>query len=143
MFKKIIAALLAAGIFFSMAACSDNGANSSDKDKTKSDVEYIKEKGTLVIGITEFAPMDYKDDNGEWIGFDADMAKEIAKALDVKIQFTVIDWSKKLLELNSKSIDCAWNGMTITDEIKKGASPTNAYAKNAQVVVVKKDVADR
>ena len=87
--------------------------------------------------------MDYKDENGEWIGFDADMAREIADALGVEVQFTVIEWGNKLLELENKSIDCAWNGMTITDEITEGASATNPYAKNAQVVVVKKDVADQ
>ena len=107
-------------------------------EETASDVEYIKDKGTLVVGITEFAPMDYKDDNGEWIGFDADMAREVADALGVEVQFTVIEWGNKLLELENKSIDCAWNGMTITDEITEGASATNPYAKNAQVVVVKK-----
>ena len=106
-------------------------------------MEYIKEKGTLVVGITDFAPMDYKDENGEWIGFDADMAKEIGEALGVEVQFTVIEWGKKLMELENKSIDCAWNGMTITDEITKGASATNPYAKNAQVVVMKKEMADK
>ncbi len=159
MMKKILSILLAAGMCLSMAACASVDSTSNDsstadnnsstqesesqEETAESDVEYIKDKGTLVVGITEFAPMDYKDDNGEWIGFDADMAKEIADALGVEVQFTVIEWGNKLLELENKSIDCAWNGMTITDEITEGASATNPYAKNAQVVVVKKDVADQ
>ena len=159
MMKKILSILLAAGMCLSMAACASVDSTSNDsstadnnsstqesesqEETAESDVEYIKDKGTLVVGITEFAPMDYKDDNGEWIGFDADMAREIADALGVEVQFTVIEWGNKLLELENKSIDCAWNGMTITDEITEGASATNPYAKNAQVVVVKKDVADQ
>ncbi len=155
MMKKILSLLLAAGMCLSMASCaSADGAssaadsqkedsNTSTQETTGSDVEYIKEKGTLVVGITDFAPMDYKDENGEWIGFDADMAKEIGEALGVEVQFTVIEWGKKLMELENKSIDCAWNGMTITDEITKGASATNPYAKNAQVVVMKKEMADK
>lgn len=154
MMKKLLSLLLAAGMCFSMAACTSSGdtssessqdstASTSTESQSESDVEYIKDKGTLVVGITEFAPMDYKDENGEWIGFDADMAREIGEALGVDVQFTVIEWGNKLLELENKSIDCAWNGMTITDEITKGASATNPYAKNAQVVVVKKEVADQ
>lgn len=101
-----------------------------------SDVEYIKKKGTLIVGITEFEPMDYKDKNGEWIGFDADMAKMVAEKLGVEAQFVVIDWDGKIMELDSKALDVVWNGMTLTDEVKKGMECTNAYCNNAQVVVV-------
>lgn len=104
-----------------------------------SDVEYIKNKGTLIVGITDFAPMDYKDDNGEWIGFDADMAKMVAEKLGVKVQFVEIDWDTKIMELDSKNIDVVWNGMTLTDEVKAAMECTNAYCRNAQVVVVPKD----
>lgn len=138
--KKILAALMAAVMCLSMAACSDSGDATAD---TQSDVEYIKSKGSLVVGITDFAPMDYQDDNGEWIGFDADMARKVAEALGVEVEFTVIEWGNKLMELENKSVDCLWNGMTITDEITNGASATNPYAKNAQVVVVKSDAADK
>ena len=99
-------------------------------------MEYIKEKGTLVVGITNFAPMDYLDENGEWIGFDADMARKVAEALGVEVEFIEIEWGNKLIELENKSVDCLWNGMTITDEITNGAAATNPYAKNAQVVVM-------
>lgn len=101
----------------------------------ESDVAYIQDKGTLIVGITEFEPMDYKDENGEWIGFDADMAKLVAEKLGVDIEFIVIDWSNKIMELDSKSIDVVWNGMTLTDEVKGSMECTNPYFNNAQVVV--------
>ena len=101
----------------------------------KSDLAYVKEKGTLVVGITEFEPMDYKDENGEWIGFDADMAKAFAESLGVTAEFQVIDWDNKILELDGKTIDCVWNGMTLTDEVTSAMECTNAYLNNAQVVV--------
>ena len=109
----------------------------------KSDLAYVKEKGTLVVGITEFEPMDYKDENGEWIGFDADMAKAFAESLGVTAEFQVIDWDNKILELDGKTIDCVWNGMTLTDEVTSSMECTNAYLNNAQVVVVPADVADQ
>lgn len=107
-----------------------------------SDLDYVLEKGTLVVGITDFAPMDYKDENGEWIGFDADMAKAFAESLGVAVEFVEIDWDNKILELDGKTIDCVWNGMTLTDEVKSAMECSNAYCNNAQVVIVPADVAD-
>ena len=101
-----------------------------------SDVAYIQEKGTLIVGVTNFAPMDYKDESGNWIGFDADMAKIVAESLGVEAQFVEIDWDNKIMELNSKNIDVVWNGMTLTDEVTSSMECTNAYCNNAQVVVV-------
>lgn len=100
------------------------------------DIAYIQDKGTLIVGITNFAPMDYKDENGEWIGFDADMAKLVAQELGVEVQFIEIDWDNKIMELDSKNIDVVWNGMTLTDEVTSSMECTNAYCNNAQVVVV-------
>ena len=77
-----------------------------------------------------------KDDNGEWIGFDADMAKLVAEKLGVEVQFVEIDWDNKIMELDSKNIDVVWNGMTLTDEVTSSMECTNAYCNNAQVVVV-------
>ena len=94
-----------------------------------SDVSYIQQKGTLVVGITEFAPMDYKDENGQWIVF--------AESLGVDVQFQLIDWDNKVLELDGKNIDVVWNGMTLTDGVMSAMACTNAYCKNAQVVVVR------
>lgn len=101
-----------------------------------SDVAYIQDKGTLIVGITEFEPMDYTDENGEWIGFDADMAGIVADKLGVEVEYIVIDWDNKAMELDSKNIDVVWNGMTLTDEVKAAMDCTNPYCNNAQVVVV-------
>lgn len=100
------------------------------------DVKYIQDKGTLVVGITDFAPMDYQDENGEWIGFDADMAKIVAEKLGVKIEFIVIDWDTKTMELDSKQIDVVWNGMTLTPDMLAAMECSNPYCHNAQVIVV-------
>lgn len=114
----------------------DQKARSASEETAGGDVEYIKNKGTLIVGITDFAPMDYKDDNGEWIGFDADMAKLVADMLGVECQFVEIDWDNKIMELDSKNIDVVWNGMTLTDEVMNSMECSNAYCNNAQVVVV-------
>ena len=107
-----------------------------------SDLDYIKGKGTLVVGITDFEPMDYKDENGEWIGFDADMAKAFAESLGVSAEFVEIDWDNKVMELEGKTIDCVWNGMTLTPEVTGAMECSNAYCNNAQVIVVPVDKAD-
>ena len=125
--KKIIASLLCLTMVFSMTAC---GGKNSD-----SDVDYIKDKGTLVVGITDFEPMDYKDDSGEWVGFDADMAKMVGESLGVDVEFVEIDWDNKIMELKSKNIDVVWNGMTLIDEVKSSMECTNAYCSNGQGIV--------
>ena len=109
--------------------------------EAQSDMTYVKEKGVLVVGITDFAPMDYKNEAGEWIGFDADMAKGFAEKLGVEVEFVEIDWDNKILELDGKTIDCVWNGMTLTDEVKAAMDCSNAYCNNAQVVIVPTDKA--
>ena len=133
--KKLIAVLLAAMMLLTLGACA--------KKEPATDLEYVKEKGTLVVGITDFAPMDYKNDSGEWVGFDADMAKAFAESLGVKVEFVEIDWDNRVLELDGKSIDCVWNGMTLTDEVTSAMECSNAYCNNAQVVIVPSDVADQ
>ena len=119
------------------AAASENVASSAD-----SDLAYVQDKGTLVVGMTDFAPMDYRDENGEWIGFDADMAKAFAESLGVTAEFVEINWDTKIMELDSKNLDCVWNGMTLTDEVTSAMECSNAYCNNAQVVVVKADKAE-
>ena len=102
----------------------------------ETDMEYVKAKGTLVVGITDFKPMDYKNEKGEWIGFDADLAREFAASLGVKVEFQEIEWNNKILELDGKNIDCVWNGMTLTDEVKSSMQCSAPYCNNAQVVIV-------
>ena len=125
----------------SAAATAD--ATAATADVADSDVAYIKDKGTLIVGITDFEPMDYKDDSGNWIGFDADLAAKVAEDLGVEVQFEEIDWDNKILELDNKSIDVVWNGMTLTDEVTNSMACTNAYLNNAQVVVLPSDKADQ
>ena len=139
--KKIIALLLAALMVLSLVACGAKTTETAAQpeaaaDAAASDLAAIKEKGKLIVGITDFAPMDYKNENGEWIGFDADMAKAFAETLGVAVEFVEIDWDNKALELDSKTIDCVWNGMTLTDEVKAAMDCSNAYCNNAQVVIV-------
>ena len=169
--KKWIAMLLAALMVFPMAACAaknepaadqtndqtaadtqtsepaedtasgEDAAPAADQTAADSDMAYVQSKGTLVVGITDFAPMDYQNESGEWIGFDADMAKAFAESLGVSVEFVEIDWDNKILELGSKSIDCVWNGMTLTDEVTSAMSCSNAYCNNSQVVIVPADKA--
>ena len=135
--KKVLAILLAISMVMCLAACGGNDAASDQTDS-----EYVIEKGTLVVGITDFAPMDYKDDDGNWIGFDADMATAFAESLGVEVEFIEIDWDNKIMELDTQSIDCVWNGMTLTDEVKSAMETSNPYCDNAQVVVVPADKAE-
>lgn len=108
-----------------------------------SDLAYVQGKGTLVVGITDFEPMDYKDESGNWIGFDADTASAFAKSLGVEVEFVEIDWDNKIMELDGKTIDCVWNGMTLTDEVKSAMECSNAYCNNAQIVIVPQDKAEQ
>ena len=132
--RKVLALVMAAAMMASMAA--------TVSAETESDLDYVKENGKLVVGITDFEPMDYKDEDGEWIGFDAELAKAFGEKLGVDVEFVEIDWDNKVLELDGKTVDCIWNGMTLTDEVTSAMDCSNAYCNNAQVVIVKADVAD-
>ena len=141
--KKFLSLALALTLSLSLAACGAKKEEAAPAETpaeapaADSDLAYVQGKGTLIVGITDFAPMDYKDEAGQWIGFDADLAKLVAERLGVEIQFVVIDWGQKLNELDSKAIDVVWNGMTLTDGVMSAMACTNAYCKNAQVVVVR------
>ena len=147
--KKFLALLICAMMVFTMFACQqatpvDDSADTNDAaDAVTGDVATVKDAGKLVVGMTDYAPMNYKDDNGEWTGFDTEFAEAYAAKLGVDVEFIIIDWDNKYTELEAKSIDCIWNGMTITEEGKLNASISNPYVKNAQVVVMANDkVAD-
>ena len=130
--KKYIALFLA---LVMIAACFVGCSK-----KEASDMAAIKKAGKIVVGITDYAPMDYKDENGEWTGFDAEFAQLFAKELGVDCEFYVIaDWCKKFMELETKQIDAVWNGMTITEEALTNSSVSDPYVINAQVVVTKID----
>ncbi|MBE7059754.1 MAG: transporter substrate-binding domain-containing protein [Ruminococcaceae bacterium] len=145
LFTLLLVLVLALTVFTACGTKStdeNSDSNNGKNEKTVLDSEYVAEKGKLIVGITDFEPMDYQDENGEWIGFDADMAKAFAKKLGVDIEFVEIDWDTKILELNNKSIDCVWNGMTLTDEVKSSMECSDAYCNNAQIVVVPTEKAD-
>ena len=131
--KKVFALVLALVLALScLTAC---GASSD------SDLKYIQKKGTMIVGITDYEPMDFKDANGNWTGFDAELAQMVCEELGVKCEFFVLaDWGKKFFELETKNIDCIWNGMTITDEVKLNTNCSDPYVINAQVLVMKADV---
>lgn len=122
------------------AAVPETDAQGNEVIDPDGDLQYILDKGTLVVGVTPYPPMDYIED-GEWVGFDAEYAKAVAEKLGVEVEFIEIDWKQKVFELDAKKIDVVWNGMTITDELKKSMSITEPYAENAQVVIVPKDKA--
>ena len=131
--KKMMALVLA----LAMMATLFVGCGSTKSD---SDLKAIEKAGKIVVGITDYAPMDYKDENGEWTGFDAEFAEAFAEELGVDCEFYVIsDWGKKFMELETKQIDAVWNGMTITEEATSNSSVSNPYVVNAQVVVMKAD----
>lgn len=147
---SICAVLVCASLVIAFAACgsetveesSTEESSSAAESTSESDLEYVVSKGTLVVGITDFEPMDYKDDDGNWIGFDADLATAFAEYLGVEIEFVEIDWDNKVLELNATSVDCIWNGMTLTDEVLSAMECSYAYLNNAQIVVLSADIAD-
>lgn len=132
----VLALIVALGCVLGFAACS------KDDTTEKTDAQYIKDKGTLVVGYTEFAPMNYKNDNGELIGFETDFAKAVAAELGLEVKFQLIEWASKETELKSKNIDCIWNGMTVDDERLQTMSISTPYMSNKQVLVVKADKAD-
>ena len=143
-------ALVLATCLCLFAGCGSDTQNPQDTQNptdgetgTESDLQYVKEKGTLVVGITNFAPMDYQDENGQWIGFDAELATLFAERLGVDVEFQEIEWENKVFELDGKTIDVVWNGMTLNDEVKAAMECSNAYCNNAQVVVLPRDVADQ
>ena len=143
--KRFLSMFVAGAMALSLAACggaasTSTAASASGSAATASadsDLAYIQGKGKMVIGYTVYAPMNYTDDEGTFTGFDTELATAVCEKLGVEPEFVEINWDTKIVELDAKSIDCIWNGMTITDDIQQNAACTKAYAKNAQVVVVK------
>ena len=148
--KRLVSAFLAGAMALSLAACggaaststvassaASGSAAASASETAASDLDYIKKKGKMVIGYTVYEPMNYTDADGNFTGFDTELATAVCEKLGVEPEFVEINWDTKIVELDAKSIDCIWNGMTLTDDIMANTATTKAYAKNAQVVVVK------
>lgn len=141
--KRILVFVLAAFMLIGcFTGCNEKPA--ADKSsETDSDWEYIKNKGELVVGITLFAPMNYEDEKGELVGFETEFAKAVGEKLGISVKFQEIDWNSKEIELNAKSIDCIWNGMTIDEDRKNNMEISVPYMQNKQVVVVKSENAEK
>ena len=144
--KKLISTVLALGMAASLAACGSSASTAASTAESTvestaaagdSDLDYIKGKGKMTIGYTVYEPMNYTDADGNFTGFDTELATAVCEKLGVEPEFVEINWDTKIVELDAKSIDCIWNGMTLTDDIQANTACTKAYAKNAQVVVVK------
>ena len=151
--KRFLSMFVAGAMALSLAACggaaststaasaSGSAAGSAASASADSDLAYIQGKGKMVIGYTVYAPMNYTDDEGNFTGFDTELATAVCEKLGVEPEFVEINWDTKVVELDAKSIDCIWNGMTLTEDIMANTATTKAYAKNAQVVVVKESTA--
>lgn len=150
--KKITALLLAMLMVLGLLTACSSSDSTTDASNTEaaggtgeaaeSDWSYIEGKGTMIVGITLFAPMNYEDDNGELVGFDTELTKAVADKLGIEVEFQQINWDSKEVELNSKNIDCIWNGMCITEERKENMGITNPYLYNTQAMVMKADRQD-
>ena len=163
--KKMLSLALALAMCLTLAACGNGSGSGSGQtadtsssaqsggsqsagdassqegqEETVADVQAVKDEGTLYVGITNFAPMDYKEEGSdEWIGFDADMAKLFAESRGVAVEFQEITWDYKVQELESKTIDCVWNGMTLTDDVLAAMGTSEPYCTNYQTLVYPAD----
>ena len=123
---------------FALAGCGGTDDNNGDDaaDGETSGWAYIENNGELVVGLDDtFAPMGFRDENNELVGFDIDLANAVGEQLGVKITFRPIDWNAKEMELESKNVDCLWNGMSATEERQEKMSLTNKYLNNRIVVM--------
>jgi polar amino acid transport system substrate-binding protein len=126
----LLAVLAAAAAVF--AGGAKDAAPAGDQS-----LAYIQERGYLILGLDDsFPPMGFRSEAGQIVGFDIDLAKEVAKRLGVELRLQPIDWDAKILDLNSKDIDVIWNGLTITEERKEAIDFSKPYIANRQIVIV-------
>ena len=146
--KKFISTVLALGMAVSLAACGGSASTAASTESTAasaaeatadSDLAYIKNKGKMTIGYTVYEPMNYTDADGNFTGFDTELATAVCEKLGVEPDFVEINWDTKIVELDAKSIDCIWNGMSIDDERREKLNLSEPYLNNQQVVVVLSD----
>lgn len=124
------------------SAVSSVASESSATDSATVDQSWdkVKEKGEFVLGLDDqFPPMGFRDENNEIVGYDIDLAKEVASRLGVKLKLQPINWDTKDQELNTGNIDCIWNGFTIKEDRKENILFSDPYMNNQQVLVVKGD----
>lgn len=164
--KKFLSVMLTAALALGLCSCAsstnsssdagsaaDNSAVSSDAENSGTaeeststeggDWAYIADKGNFIAGITLFEPMNYYDENGELTGFETEFTKAVCEKLGVEAKFQEIEWDKKEIELNAKTIDAIWNGLTVTEERKENMAFSTPYVRNKQVIVIKTNNADK
>jgi len=137
--KKLLTLMIGAVCAFGMIGCgaANNASGGSDASvEADSDAAYILKNGKMVIGITEYQPMNYYDANGELTGFDTEFAKAVCAQLGVDAEFQIIDWDTKETALKAKNIDCIWNGLTVTEERRANMDFSDVYLNNKQCVVI-------
>ena len=140
--KKLVTIFFALTMMIALVACGKQDTNpAGNPSQDQSDLNYVKENGKMIIGYTDYAPMNYTDESGTFTGFDTELASLICEKLDIEPEFVEINWDTKEVELKARSIDCIWNGLTINEERKAEMEITQPYIKNAQVIVMKEDAA--
>lgn len=148
--KRLVSMFLAGAMALSLAACGGSASSSSSASGSSStvasasevaaedsDLAYLQSNGKMVIGYTVYEPMNYTDADGNFTGFDTELAQAVCEKLGLEAEFVEINWDTKETELAAKSIDCIWNGLTLTADREENMACTDPYVKNAQVVVVK------
>ncbi len=147
--KKLLSLLLLLLLIPALAACSGPETNkvpetspaetqpTTEAPQADSDLAYVQSHKKMIIGYTDYAPMNYFDESGTFTGFDTELALAVCEKLGVAADFVEINWDTKQVELEAKSIDCIWNGMTILPELSEALEITSPYVKNAQVVIVR------
>ncbi len=157
LFSLLMAGMLSVSLLAGCGGSSDSSADASadaaqntadtaadaSASAADSDLAYVLGNGKMKIGYTVYEPMNYTDANGEFTGFDTEFAEAVCEKLGVAPEFVEINWDTKVVELDAKSIDCIWNGMTITDDLKQNIAISDPYVKNMQVAVIKSANADK
>lgn len=135
--RRIISLLLIAMMAFSLTACKKDGSQTSQEDNS---LQYILDRGKLILGLDDaFPPMGFHDENDEIVGFDIDLAKGVCDKLGVELVLQPIDWESKVNELDTKNIDCIWNGLSVTPDLQENLTFSKSYMANEIMLVVPQD----
>ncbi len=136
--KRIVAVAMIAVLALSVFALTGCGKSGGGDEKT--DWDYIEDKGKIIVGLDDtFAPMGFRDENNEIVGFDIDLAKAVFKEMGLEVEFKAIDWTAKEAELASKKIDCIWNGLSVTPDRIENMSMSKRYCANRELVMALDD----
>ena len=132
--KKKIAFVITLFFSFFLTACTQKSSDPNQDNWAK-----YQKQGSITIGFDNtFVPMGFEEKNGQYAGFDIDLAQAVSEKLGIQIKFQPIDWDMKETGLQNGTIDAIWNGYTATDERKEKVAFTIPYMENQQVLVSKK-----